>query len=144
MIPRLIINLRRESVAFPSLWKGELSTDEFIFMRFRHGLLRIGVGPTMDDAFMPGYDGRKGDILYLDEAPFEYIQTDGFMTDWGLRDFLRENIEDLLTIPDELFPDDCGDHKNNNFWMGCVRCGKPMTNEQIEKLEAEWESTKSH
>lgn len=45
-----LVNLEQTCVACPSQWEGSTIDGRSVYIRFRHGHLTAGVGPTVDDA----------------------------------------------------------------------------------------------
>ncbi len=55
-----IVNI---SLAAPSQWEGVTSDNRRVYIRYRHGSLRIGIGQTQDEAVTDGttYTAQLGD-----------------------------------------------------------------------------------
>lgn len=87
-----VVALEQTCLAVPSQWEGELDDGRSLYVRYRHGLLRVGVGEGLSEAIkntVPEtalHCERLGDDL------------DGVMTYKELRGHLRG----VLAFPDEL------------------------------------------
>jgi hypothetical protein len=51
-MPLKVVEIERTCQAFPSQWEGKTDDGRFVYVRFRWGLLRIGVGATLDLAII--------------------------------------------------------------------------------------------
>jgi hypothetical protein len=52
MIGTRIATIRRTCAACPAQWEGSTEDGKSVYIRFRWGVLAIGVGQTMDEAVM--------------------------------------------------------------------------------------------
>lgn len=91
-----VTELTRTCVACPSQWEGRLDDGRWVYVRYRFGMLRVGVGATVDaavDATM-GFAGTKnpGESLVAERVGDEY--------DGTLRD--RELVEHLARLAPQL------------------------------------------
>ena len=97
----VVVTLTQTCLAVPSQWEGELDDGHSLYVRYRHGLLRVGVGEGLSEAIENSvpetalHCERLGDDL------------DGVMTYKELRGHLRG----VLAFSDELVVEldpDCG------------------------------------
>ena len=49
-MPLKVVELEQTCTASPSQWEGKADDGRFVYVRFRWGHLRIGVGTTLDEA----------------------------------------------------------------------------------------------
>ena len=72
-----LIELTRTCIACPSQWEGKLSSDEYIYIRYRHSFFSVGIGTTLDKA----------------------VDTDTFVANLGLGEYDGDmSDEDMLLI----------------------------------------------
>lgn len=65
-----IVQLAKTCDACPAQWEGKLEDGRFVYIRYRHGYLTAGAGPTPDDALYGTFaEGvrRDGEMLYAGE-----------------------------------------------------------------------------
>lgn len=76
--------------ACPSQWEGRLEDGRHIYVRYRHGHLTLGAGPTFDDAVGAGFaDNEHGELLFSAQIGGEY---DGVMSTEDMLRYLHEHI----------------------------------------------------
>ena len=46
----VVVRLTQTCLAVPSQWEGELDDGHSLYVRYRHGLLRVGVGEGLSEA----------------------------------------------------------------------------------------------
>jgi hypothetical protein len=72
-MPLKVVELAQTSDASPSQWEGKADDGRFVYVRFRWGHLRIGVGATLDEAITEDRktifeqqlsDGLDGELSY--------------------------------------------------------------------------------
>lgn len=50
--------------AFPAQWEATTADGRWVYIRYRGGLLQVGIGPTLDDAIDATWtDDGKGELL---------------------------------------------------------------------------------
>lgn len=54
--------------ACPSQWEGRTTDGEYVYIRFRWGFLSAGIGPSLDDAIVPGASQRRGRTIYAEQV----------------------------------------------------------------------------
>jgi hypothetical protein len=60
--PVRVVALEQTCMACPSQWEGRTDDDRPVYVRYRHGILRVSLGPVggeIDDAVEASQDGRS-------------------------------------------------------------------------------------
>ncbi len=94
-----VVSLRRTCPACPSQWEGLLDNDDYLYVRYRHGVFTAGHGDTIDAAVANTnciYTADYGDSL------------DGYMTNITMMNKLKAagllfhpDVEKLLMAEEE-------------------------------------------
>ncbi len=87
-----VMTLVQTCIAIPSQWEGELDDGRSLYVRYRHGLLRVGVGEGLGQAIE---NSASQSALHCERLGDEY---DGAMSFKELRGHLRG----VLDFHDEL------------------------------------------
>jgi hypothetical protein len=90
-----VVALERTSTAAPAQWEGSLDDGRSLYVRYRHGLLRVGVGDGIEAAHTNSFPKTALHCAHI--GP----ELDGYM------DFaqLRAELYGLLEFPAELVVD---------------------------------------
>ncbi len=93
-----VVSLRRTCTACPSQWEGLLDNDDYLYVRYRHGIFSAGTGNTIDAAV-----GNQN-VHYRDYAE----PLDGYMTNITMMNKLKAagllfhpDVEKLLMTEEE-------------------------------------------
>ena len=59
--PLVLTELEQTCGMYPSQWEGKTTDGRFVYIRYRHGELSVGVGVDQDDAVYSsaGWDGKE-------------------------------------------------------------------------------------
>jgi hypothetical protein len=87
-----VMALKKTSLACPSQWEGVLEDGRFVYARYRHGELSVGVGDDIEEAVR---NGMSDQALYMDHVG---DGLDGFIN----FDELKVHLYGLLDFPMDL------------------------------------------
>jgi hypothetical protein len=123
-----ITQLKRTCIGCPAQWEGHLDDGSALYVRYRHGRLFAGAGPSINDAIWPDSETAAAGSRVLIERIVGH-DMDGFLTDHELRDHLAEAD---ITIAPGLIADPCTEDHDDLDIFGCQVCGQPASAEAVE------------
>ena len=83
----VVVALKMTCLAVPSQWEGELNDGRSLYARYRHGLLRVGVGQGISEAVK---NSAPETALHCERLGYRF---DGVMSSEELRERLRGVLE---------------------------------------------------
>lgn len=89
----LVTELTRTTIAAPAQWEGRLDDGRSLYVRYRHGTLRVGVGGGIEDAVR---NSSPESALLCERGGADL---DGLVSSLGA---LRESLRGVLELPQEL------------------------------------------
>ncbi len=88
----VVVRLTQTCLAVPSQWEGELDDGRSLYVRYRHGLLRVGVGEAAKDASRNSATESALCCKQIEDADEDMMSFKE----------LRGHLRGVLEFPDEL------------------------------------------
>lgn len=96
-----IAQLRRTCDKFPSQWEGHDALGKFVYIRYRNGILSIGIDMNEEKAISKKLDKE---LFLMSDISRTHGSHDGFMHTVEMRMYLKDTVDfsDCIFLPDNF------------------------------------------